>query len=397
MATQEVRGGAGDEPPGEAVERPSSPKEAADLLRGLAEAKRVVRPRGGATKLAWGGKGEPVSVELETGAMNRILEHNEGDLTAVLEAGVSLGEAQATFAEKGQMLALDPPLGSDDAATVGGLVATADSGPLRHRYGGVRDLIVGITVVLSDGTVAKAGGKVIKNVAGYDLAKLFTGSFGTLGLIVGVNVRLHPLQTDTATAMASTEHPERLTTALATLGRLPLEADCLDVAWQGHRGQALVRFAGAAAEHQAATTAGHMRDAGLDEAETVSDDAALWARQRDGQRSAAGAVLKVSGRTSDLGAAIGAARDADGALVGRAAQGLYWIAFEGAELTERVAHVRSALEPRACVLLDAPDELRTAIDPWGPVDPGALALMGRVKERFDPAGILRPGAFVGGI
>jgi len=238
---------------------------------------------------------------------------------------------------------------------------------------------------------------VIKNVAGYDLAKLFTGSYGTLGLIVGVNVRLHPLQSETATASGSSEDPQRLIAALATLVRAPLEADCLDVAWQGHGGRVLVRFVGAAAGHQAETATGHMREAGLEEVETVVDDVAVWARQRDGQRSEAGAVLKVSGRASDLGAVIGATRDADGALVGRAAQGLYWIAFDGAELGERVAHVRSALEPRASVLLDAPDALRQAVEPWGPVDPGALALMRRVKERFDPARTLRPGAFVGGI
>ena len=104
----------------------------------------------------------------------------------MLDAGVRLADAQAAFAAEGQMLALDPP---DGGATVGGIVATADSGPLRHRYGSVRDLVVGMTVALSDGTVAKSGGKVIKNVAGYDLAKLFSGSFGTLGLIASVAVR----------------------------------------------------------------------------------------------------------------------------------------------------------------------------------------------------------------
>ncbi|MDP9294277.1 MAG: FAD-binding oxidoreductase, partial [Actinomycetota bacterium] len=230
------------------TERPGSPEQAAELLRGLGGEGRTVRPRGGATKLSWGGTGEPVAVELETGGLNRILEHNEGDLTAVLQAGVPLGEAQAAFAEKGQMLALDPPLGrgggeagaggggrrpeTADAATVGGLVATADSGPLRHRYGGVRDLVVGISVALSDGTVAKAGGKVIKNVAGYDLAKLYAGSYGTLGLIVSVNVRLHPAPAGNATAVGSTDDPERLADAAAALARLPLEADALDVAWR---------------------------------------------------------------------------------------------------------------------------------------------------------------------
>src|SRR5205085_4537465 len=108
---------------------------------------------------------------------------------------------QEALADDDQMTALDPPLGTGDAATIGGVIATADSGPLRHRYGAPRDLILGITVVLSDGTIARAGGKVIKNVAGYDLAKLFTGSFGTLGLIVEVVVRLHPVPPRTMTAV----------------------------------------------------------------------------------------------------------------------------------------------------------------------------------------------------
>ncbi len=380
------------------TERPASPKEAAELLRGLSGDGRTVRPRGGGTKLSWGGAGEPVAVELETGAMNRILEHNEGDLTAVLEPGVSLADAQAAFGAKQQMLALDPPLGAGDAATVGGLVATADSGPLRHRYGGVRDLVVGINLALADGTLAKAGGKVIKNVAGYDLAKLFAGSYGTLGLIVGVSVRLHPMQTATATASGTTGDPERLASASAKLARLPLEADCLDVAWSEEGGRVLVRFAGAAADRQAETAAGHMREAGLIGVQAEEEDAETWERQRTGQRAAGdGAVLKVSGRPTDLIAVIRAARDAGGALVGRAAHGLYWIALEGEGLGERVALVRDALEPRACVLLDAPDHVRAAVDAWGAVDPGALAVMRRVKERFDPTRTFRPGAFVGGI
>src|ERR687896_969945 len=148
-------------------------EEAATEIREL----DAVRPRGGGTKLGWTPRGDDGATDFDARRMNRILEHNEGDFTAVLEAGVPLVEAQAAFAAEGQMLALDPPLGAGDAATIGGLMATGDSGPLRHRYGGVRDLVVGMTVVLSDGTIAKSGGKVIKNVAGYDLAKLFAGSF----------------------------------------------------------------------------------------------------------------------------------------------------------------------------------------------------------------------------
>src|SRR3954468_12902512 len=163
--------------------RPDSVPEAAALLRELGTGGRTVRPVGGGTK-PWGAAGD--EEPLETGGLSRILEHNVGDFTAVLQAGTPFGEAQAAFAEHRQRIAWDPP--DPGGATVGGIVASNDSGPLRHRYGGVRDLVVGVTVVLSDGTVAKAGGKVIKNVAGYDLGKLFAGSFGTLGLIASVAV-----------------------------------------------------------------------------------------------------------------------------------------------------------------------------------------------------------------
>jgi glycolate oxidase FAD binding subunit len=377
-----------------AKERPASPEEAAALLKALGEQERAVRIRGGGTKLDWGGAGDPVAVELETGGLAAIVEHNVGDFTAILQAGVPLAQAQDRFQAEGQMLALDPPLVGD--ATIGGVVASNDSGPLRHRYGGVRDLVVGISVALSDGTLAKAGGKVIKNVAGYDLGKLFAGSLGTLGLITQVAVRLHPYPDTTATVTGSTEDPDRLGAAARALAALPLEADCLDARWEGGAGALLVRFGGTAAPHQAEGSVPRAREAGLDGVETVADDDQLWMRQRVAQRGTA--VLKVSGRAGDLAAACRAAEAAGGRLVGRAALGLFWIALDGDRLPERITAVRAALAPRACVLLDAPEAVRAAVDPWGATpDPGALAVMGRIKERFDPARIFRPGAFIGGI
>jgi glycolate oxidase FAD binding subunit len=380
------------------IERPGSPEEAAELLRTLGEAGKPLRPRGGGTKLDWGGLGEPTAVDVETTGMARILEHNVGDLTAVLEPGVPLAEAQATFAEDDQMLALDPPLGDGDAATVGGMVATADSGPLRHRYGGVRDLVVGISVALSDGTLAKAGGKVIKNVAGYDLGKLFAGSYGTLGLIVSVTVRLHPRPVATATAVGATDDPDRLASAATLLAGLPLEADSLDAAWRQGSGRLLARFGGTTARDQAEATVARMREAGLEGVQTIEDDAELWVALRDAQRAApGGASLKLSGRISDLAVAIRATEEAGGSLVTRAAHGLSWIALDAGDLVGRASRLRDALAPRPVVLLDGPAEMRRALDPWGPVDAGALTVMRRVKERFDPARVFRPGAFVGGI
>ncbi len=380
-----------------ATEHPDTPEEAAELLRTLGADGRTVRVRGGGTKSAWGPPAEPVAAEIVTGGLGRVLEHNEGDFTAVLEAGVPLARAQAVFASGGQMLALDPPLGDGEAATLGGVLATADSGPLRHRYGGVRDVVVGITIALSDGSLAKAGGRVIKNVAGYDLAKLFAGSFGTLGLAVSLAVRLHPRPEETATAMGASADPDALAAAAAALARLPLEADCLDVAWRDGAGRLLVRFGGAAAERQAGAMVDRLGTVGLEGVEWTADDGAIWDEQRAGQRSAAGAVLKVSGRPADLPAVLGAAREAGASVVGRAALGLHWLTLEGDDLAGRVEAVRAALAPRACALQDAPEPVRAAVAPWPEPDPGALAVMRRVKERFDPARIFSPGTFVGGI
>jgi glycolate oxidase FAD binding subunit len=380
------------------TERPGSPEEAAELLRSLGEAGRNVRPLGGRTKRDWGGAGEPIAVELETGGMAQILEHNEGDLTAVLQAGVPLAEAQAAFADKGQMFAVDPPLGPGEAATIGGVMATADSGPLRHRYGGVRDLVLGITVALSDGTLAKAGSKVIKNVAGYDLGKLFTGSYGTLGLIVTVTIRLHPKPVATATAVGAIDDPDALARAAGVLAALPLEADSLDAAWREGSGRLLARFGGASAGDQAQVAAERMREAGLDGVQTTEDDEELWAALRAAQRATDNGVsLKVSGRITDLAPAIRAAEAAGGSLVSRAAHGLSWITLDAGDLARRATEVRSAFEPRPVVLLDGPAGLRGDFDPWGPVGSGSLAVMRRLKERFDTERIFRPGAYVGGI
>src|SRR5436853_5200868 len=183
------------------TETPSSQAEAASIVAECGRAGLTLRLRGGGTKFGWGTPAADPDVELTTTSLDTIVEHNEGDLTAILEAGVPLARAQDKFAAAGQMLALDPPLGDGEAATMGGVMASGDSGPLRHRYGAPRDLVLGMKVALSDGTVAKSGSKVIKNVAGYDFAKLFSGSFGTLGLILQVAVRLHPRPSEMVTAV----------------------------------------------------------------------------------------------------------------------------------------------------------------------------------------------------
>ncbi len=190
-------------------------------------------------------------------------------------------------------------------------MATNDSGPLRTRYGGVRDLVVGMRVALADGTVAKSGGKVIKNVAGYDLAKLFAGSFGTLGAILEVSVRLHPLPPATATALARSDDPDALGRAALALSHARLEQLGLDVRWEGGEGAVLSRFGGATAVPQAEAAARLLGDA-----ELIEDDDELWQAQRDAQRSETGLVVKVSALQTDLPDLLRLAREHDAVLVG---------------------------------------------------------------------------------
>ncbi len=360
---------------------------AAEALARAASRGEPVRPAGGATKIAWAGAGA-VGKPIAT-AGTGIRELNPGDLTAVVEAGLPLAELAAATAAEGQMLALDPPLGPGERATIGGAVATNDSGPLRHRYGSARDLVVGITVALSDGTVAKAGGKVIKNVAGYDLAKLFTGSFGTLGAILDLSLRLHPLPPATATAIGHSGDPAALAAAAAQLSHAQIELQSLDVRWEAEAGAVLARFGGAAPLIPAQAAARALAGAGLT-ADVVEDDEALWAAQRQAQRSEAGTVVKVSARQSDLPVLLETARGLGAGVVGRAGLGLAWVTLER-DPVEGLAALRRVLEPAPCVVLDAPPDVRLAVDVWGPQDPAALELMRRVKQRFDPAGVCAPG------
>jgi glycolate oxidase FAD binding subunit len=359
-----------------------------EVASALAEGSPV-RIVGRGTKLSWGRQVE-AEVELSTAGLDRVVEHNAGDLTAVVEAGLPLAELQRRVGEAGQMLALDPP---DGGATIGGVVATGDSGPLRARYGGPRDLVLGVRVALPDGSVIRSGGKVIKNVAGYDLGKLMSGSFGTLGAIVEVAVRLHPRPERTATAAGGTTDPATLAAAALELAAAPLEHRCLDLRWGGGDGALLARFGGAAAREQAEAARRLMKDAGL-EGSLVDEDENVWSLQRDGQRSPSGTVVRVSGAPSRAPQVLATATRLGARVVGRAGLGLSWIALEDRSPDEAAAAVeqlRRDLSPSPCVVLDAPAEVRERIDPWGDLEPGLLALMGRVRDRFDPAGVCNPG------
>lgn len=311
---------------------------------------RGTRPRGRAVDA------EPIS----TLGLDAIVAYEPEDFTAVLQAGVAVQDAQAAFGEAGQMLAIDPP----GDGTIGGLFATADSGPLRHRYGAPRDLVIGVQLALADGTVARGGGRVIKNVAGYDLPKLAAGSYGTLGMITEVAVRLHPLPVSHATAVLRGNADDLQRRALDCAAR-PLEAECIDVRWDGGEGQVLVRFAGSAATDRAAAIAD----------EVVEDDAGIWADQRARQRG--GAVVRVHHLPTQLAHVLRAAPEA----VGRAAIGITYVR------TQSPARLIGAMAPITCVVTDGPP----GPDPFSLAARPERALMLSVKQRFDPEDHCNPG------
>lgn len=190
------------------VSEPASLAEAAEVLTGGG---RISIDRDGG------------DVVLSTRLLNRVLEHEPGDLTTIVESGMRLSDLQAHLAQHGQRLSLDPP----GDPTIGACLAGDLSGPRRHRYGSMRDLVIGVTVVLADGTIASSGGRVVKNVAGYDLGKLFSGSRGRLGLIARVALRLHPLPAAEATVVAETDDPRGLWGGLQQSQLVPSAVDFL--------------------------------------------------------------------------------------------------------------------------------------------------------------------------
>src|SRR2546421_6285670 len=179
------------------VIEPGTERELVEVLRLSNEAGLTVIPRGGGTKLGWGNSPTRADLILSTARMTEIIEHAWADLTVTVEAGCTIQRLQETLAQHGQRLALDTLW--PEKATVGGVLSTNDSGALRLRFGALRDLIIGATIALPDGTLASSGGKVVKNVAGYDLPKLVTGALGTLGVITRAVFRLHPLPKDART------------------------------------------------------------------------------------------------------------------------------------------------------------------------------------------------------
>jgi glycolate oxidase FAD binding subunit len=301
---------------------PASVHEAAEAIR---------RAAADGLRVSIGREGGDVVVS--TARLDRVLEHEAGDLTAIVEAGVRVRDLNERLAAAGQMLALDPP----GNPTIGACVAANLSGPRRHRYGSVRDLVLGVTAVLADGTIASSGGKVVKNVAGYDLGKLFCGSEGRLGLIARVALRLHPVPESARTLAVAVPSASAAASRAQAILRAPLAPSAVDVVWPG-RLAVLFEGSARAVEEQ------------LDSARSLAggdEDGSVWAEAEARQARARGRLLF---RPGDLEATL---RGLDEAVV-RVSAGVAYVA-----------------EP-------VPD----------PRDPAEAALAERVRAHFDPQGTL---------
>src|SRR6266481_5673472 len=388
--------------PGFVVE-PGSEQELAKVLKLAHAAGLAVIPRGGGTKLEWGNRPARADVILSTARLHRVLEHAWADLTVSAEAGCTIQKLQETPAQHGQRLALDPLW--PRKATIGGVLSTNDGGALRLRFGALRDLIIGVTIALPDGTLASSGGKVVKNVAGYDLPKLVTGALGTLGVITRAVFRLHPLPRNTRSFSISTADVVEMQQFVLAVQNSKLAHTSLqshfssdaspvsDILFEGTE-------AGLAAQEAQLRKLSAL--ASISEAPTSKWTARedLWAFSD----SAGTAVAKISILPANL------ARTME--LVKRAASehqlrwkslvyatGLGWLRLEGeaGSLCGALQKLRGELQGQggSLVALHRPEKM-PAFDAWGSAG-DALPLMKAVKQQLDPKSTLNPGRFVGGI
>ncbi|HEX3900539.1 MAG TPA: FAD-binding oxidoreductase [Mycobacteriales bacterium] len=357
--------------------RPASIERLAEMLAATQADGRTVGLRGAGTKQNGGGAGLPTDVTISTRGIDRIVEHAAGDLVVTVEAGALLTDVQRVVGKAGQWLALDPP---ESGATIGGVVATAASGPRRLRYGTPRDLLIGSTVVLADGTVAKAGGKVVKNVAGYDLGRLFTGSYGTLGVIAECTFRLHPRPVARRVVVTPTDDPYGCFSTLRATGVEPVAAE-----WDGTTLTTVFESTESAVSEQAdLAIAAVGGTAGSSTPSSFGQRA--WADGRIG--------LKITHRIGKLPAALAAVNVLPAAQV-RCYVGCGVIeASVDAEGLASLASLRSAVSALdgQVVVASAPDDVRRDVDVWGPVR--GLTVMQRIKDQFDPDGRMCPGRFV---
>jgi glycolate oxidase FAD binding subunit len=379
---------------------PKIAEELAELVTIASRDRSPVIVAGHSSKLDWGGIVSGAKSIVSTQKLDRLIAHAVGDLTVTVEAGMQFARLQEILATAGQFLPLDPAY--PDRATIGGIIATADTGSLRHRYGSVRDLLLGISFIRADGKIAKAGGRVVKNVAGYDMMKLFTGSYGTLGILTAVTLRVYPLPLNSGTVIltGAVEKLEQAAKILLASTLTPISADVLSTAFSRHleisnTPSLVVKFATipASIAQQSALLLDVGKSLGLKGGSWQGEQAEqLWSGIQTGiwgdtpigcklgvRLTAAVATIATLDRSTDniskgvihLNSGIGACALSD---------------------VNHIAPLRSHCEASGGFLsvLQAPVDVKQQIDVWG-YRGNAVPLMRQIKQQFDPFNILHPG------
>jgi glycolate oxidase FAD binding subunit len=379
---------------------PTSATELAELVRVAHQAKSPLIVAGNSSKLDWGGMVTGATSIVSTQQLDRLIAHAVGDLTVTIEAGMKFAQLQEILATADQFLPLDPAY--PNSSTIGGLIATADTGSLRHRYGGVRDLLLGISFVRADGQIAKAGGRVVKNVAGYDMMKLFTGSYGTLGILTEVTFRVYPLPTTTGTVIITGALAGLATAATILLASTltPIAVDVLSTGLSqqlaiGNTPSLVVKFA--TIPESIAQQSGQL----IAIAQGLGLEAVCWDEQQSVQIWN-GIQTGIWG-TTPIGCKFGVRSTAAldtiellDRLTTNTAQGVIHLSSGiGAcalNDTRQIKSLRSHCEAAGGFLsvLQAPVDLKQKIDVWG-YRGNAVPLMRELKQQFDPLGILNPG------
>ena len=406
-----------------AVVSPGNVEEVSKLLAYANLEKLAVIPRGNGTKMAQGGVPRKLDVVLSMLRINRITEHDVPNLSLSVESGITLASVQEKLAGtgKGSFLPLDPPY--TDKATIGGIIATNSSGPRRYLYNSARDLLLGLKAVAPSGDVVAFGGKTVKNVSGYDMTKLMVGSWGALGVITEITTKLLPLPEASATLLTPFDDLAKagsLTRRILHSVLLPSAMELMDgkaASQLGEKGKYLVAFSlegvGEAVERQVAQIGEMANMEGVIEAKVLKgeEDRAFWIRVRDFALAAEASVILKSNFAISRQAEIleryemmAQAAGVNCAFIGHAGNGILasYILDSGGAKADPVADLIGKFTAEAArhdgnlVVESCPHELKAGINVWG-LPRSDEALMRRLKEEVDPAGVLNPGRFVGGL
>jgi glycolate oxidase FAD binding subunit len=375
------------------------PRDAAGVaaaLQSAAAQNLAVIVRGGGTKSV---ERSSAAVLLSTTRLTEGIDHVAGDLVATVPAGATLDAVNNVLCRAAQWLPLDPP--RSNRATIGGIIATNDSGPRRHRFGTPRDLIIGIEIALVNGRTAKAGGRVVKNVAGYDLSKLLCGSLGSLAVVTSATFKLSPVAPYSQTLVATVSDIRQLGLLARAIGELPVAPTAIELQSPPHR--LLIRFE--TTEQAAARQSERVRAVCIERGATctilsgqVETDA--WHAHESGVFGSEGAIVKLAVLPTDVAdildriGAIVTERRVEHAIIGRAALGIVLLRLGGTLDAQAaiISELRREVAERggSAVLSSAPPQLLQGIGRWGPAT-DAVPLMRAVKQQFDPLNTLNPG------